>query len=412
MKTKVGILILTLCTMFFSSSAQRVVTTTRAVGYDISDNLDLDAVASIFGESANLADFEHRLNNPDNHISNLDLNQDGYIDYLRVLENSSERNSLVIIQAILDDNVFQDVATIEIERVPNGNHRVQIVGDEYLYGPDYIIEPVFVRTPLIFSFFWGSFYEPWHSPYYWGYYPSWYRYYRPYPTFRYHRHINVYINWDNAYHRSHDRTIHFSRDFYIQNRRNDYANQHPDRSFERRHEGFRNKQELHERRSTDFGNYRRNAEYQRPASRQVQENRSINSGRNEEQRNVYQNRRSTYGGDGSSQRQTQPQRREIDTENSHQKNSDNSERTIQRRSTGDEQNSKHVSRDQSTTRPEKSANQVESTKRSPASIQKPNEGPTRNRSRVVERSEQRNVRKSEAPTREPRKESQEKKRTE
>ena len=157
MKTKIGILVLVLCTSFFTVQAQRqVVTTTRANSYDISDNLDLDAVSSIFGDSKDLEDFEYRLNDPDNRISNLDLNGDGYIDYLRVIENSSDRNSLIVIQAVLDKDIYQDVATIEVERVSNGNPRIQIVGDAYIYGSNYIIEPVFVRTPLIFLFLLGA----------------------------------------------------------------------------------------------------------------------------------------------------------------------------------------------------------------------------------------------------------------
>ena len=201
MKTKIGTLVLVLCTSFFSLQAQRSVTTTRATSYDISDNLDLDAVASIFGDSENLEDFERRLNDPDARISNLDLNEDGYIDYLRVLETTSDRNSLVVIQAVLDRDVYQDVATIEIERVSNGNPRIQIVGDSYIYGSNYIVEPMFVRTPLIFSFFWGPRYASYYSPYYWGYYPSYYRYYRPYSPFRYQRHVHVHINQYNTYHR-------------------------------------------------------------------------------------------------------------------------------------------------------------------------------------------------------------------
>src|SRR5512133_1462568 len=102
MKTKIGILVLVLFTSFFSTKAQqRVRTTTRATNIDISDNLDLDAVSSIFADSKNLEDFEFRLNDPENRISNLDLNQDGYVDYLRVIETATDNNSLVVIQAVL-----------------------------------------------------------------------------------------------------------------------------------------------------------------------------------------------------------------------------------------------------------------------------------------------------------------------
>ena len=48
-------------------------TTVTATSSEISDNLDLRAVASIFGDSENLEDFERRLNDPKTQISNLDL---------------------------------------------------------------------------------------------------------------------------------------------------------------------------------------------------------------------------------------------------------------------------------------------------------------------------------------------------
>jgi hypothetical protein len=295
MKTKIGILVLALCTSFFNVQAQRrTVTTTRATSYDISDNLDLDAVSSIFGESKDLEDFEYRLNDPDNRISNLDLNQDGYIDYLRVVENSSERNSLVVIQAVLDQDVYQDVATIEIERVPDGRHRIQIVGDAYIYGPDYIIEPVFYRTPLIFSFFWGPRYTIWHSPYYWNYYPRWYSYYRPYSPFKYRRHIYAHINFENRYHHTNTYNIQISGDNYNRIRRNDYATRYPDRAFVNRHQGVGNREELVKRRSGRSAENLPNTNIQ-PSNRRIRpESRNSNNERYEQNRSNTENRRQVY----------------------------------------------------------------------------------------------------------------------
>ena len=60
-------------------------TTVTANSSDISDNLDLRAVATIFGDASDLEDFERRLNDPKSQISNLDLNNDNYVDYLRVI---------------------------------------------------------------------------------------------------------------------------------------------------------------------------------------------------------------------------------------------------------------------------------------------------------------------------------------
>src|SRR4051812_49087749 len=77
-------------------------TTVTATNTDISDNLDLRAVASIFGDSRDLEDFERRLNDPKAQISNLDLNRDNQVDYLRVIESVEGNAHLIIIQSVLD----------------------------------------------------------------------------------------------------------------------------------------------------------------------------------------------------------------------------------------------------------------------------------------------------------------------
>ncbi|HAQ21023.1 MAG TPA: hypothetical protein DCR40_17585 [Prolixibacteraceae bacterium] len=367
MKTKIGILVLVLCTSFFTVDAQRRLTTTaRATSYDISDNLDLEAVASIFGDSENLEDFERRLNDPDNRISNLDLNQDGYIDYLRVLENSTNRNSLVVIQAILDEDVFQDIATIEIEKSPNYNHRIQIVGDSYIYGSNYIIEPVYVHTPLIFSFFWGPRYSPWRSPYYWNYYPDWYSYYRPYSPFRYHRHIDVHINRYNTYHYSNNRNFYFSDDNYRQIRRNDYASRYPDRAFSNRHQGLSNRNELIERRPGNVVNRQRGNDVQRSKDRQYQDNRQSNSGRNERQRDVNVNRRPAY-----QEKSGQVQPRGYSRESSRNK-PENNNRQIQQRNENRNQSydRRPAPERRSVSTPERSNRRVESPQRNTAPREK------------------------------------------
>jgi hypothetical protein len=91
-------------------------TSVNAMNSEISDNLDLRAVASIFGDSRNLQDFERRLNDPELQISNLDLNNDNEVDYLRVIETVENRTHVIIIQSILDNDVYQDVATIDVEK--------------------------------------------------------------------------------------------------------------------------------------------------------------------------------------------------------------------------------------------------------------------------------------------------------
>ena len=50
-----------------------------ALSTDISQNLDLNAVAALFAQSATMEAFEQALNREDG-ICNLDLNGDGYVD--------------------------------------------------------------------------------------------------------------------------------------------------------------------------------------------------------------------------------------------------------------------------------------------------------------------------------------------
>ena len=162
MKTK--LLLLSLLTVVFATQIQaQNRTSVNAMNSEISDNLDLRAVASIFGDSRNLQDFERRLNDPELQISNLDLNNDNEVDYLRVIETVENRTHVIIIQSILDNDVYQDVATIDVEKDRNNQIHVQVVGDVFMYGQNYIYEPVYVATPIIYSSFWLPTYRPYCS---------------------------------------------------------------------------------------------------------------------------------------------------------------------------------------------------------------------------------------------------------
>ncbi len=210
------------------------VTTVEATSEEISQHLDLEAVASIFADSKDLAAFEYALNDPETQISNLDLNEDDQVDYLRVMESSEKSTHVVAIQAVLGKNIYQDVATIEVEKDSDGNPRAQFVGDVFLYGPNYIIEPVYVYRPVIFSIFWRPYYRPYRSVYYWGYYPKHWHYWRPHHIHHYNRHVHVHINVKHSYHRTHVRksitAVHVHRNI----RRNDFAKIHPTRSYSAR----------------------------------------------------------------------------------------------------------------------------------------------------------------------------------
>ncbi|MBV2195116.1 MAG: hypothetical protein KUL78_01235 [Flavobacterium sp.] len=248
MKTKLIHLSL-LASLTIGSLFAQEKTTVTAKNSDISDNLDLRAVATVFGDAKDLEDFERRLNDPKTQISNLDLNNDNYVDYLRVIETVEGNVHLVVVQAVLEKDVFQDVATIEVERDRNNQVQVQVVGDVYMYGANYIYEPVYVHTPVIYTTFWVSNYRPYYSSWYWGYYPSYYYYWNPFPIFRYRNHIHVHINFGHSYHYVTHRRCAAVYNNYYGRRGNGYERRYPNRSFAHRNAGYSNRYELDSRRN-------------------------------------------------------------------------------------------------------------------------------------------------------------------
>ena len=254
MKRLVIILLLSIVNYQLSTAFADETVTVTATSSDISENLDLKTVATLFGQAKDLEQFEQLLNNPDSAFSNLDLNGDGEVDYLRVIETADNNRHLVVVQAVLAKDIYQDVASIFVEKDEQNQITVQVVGDEYIYGENYIIEPVYIYRPVIYDWFWGPSWVCWHSPYYWGYYPHWWH---PYYC------MDPFLYWDHCYwHHYHHpicsyRTVHHHhphyRHMHDRVRRDDYAQRHPDRSFVTRNasRNMRNARQLdQQRRST------------------------------------------------------------------------------------------------------------------------------------------------------------------
>ena len=219
--------------------------TVSAKSTDISEGLDLKVVAKLFAEAKNLEEFETMLNNPDSAFCNLDLNGDGQVDYLRVIETGEGNKRLIVLQAVLAKDIYQDVASIYVEKDANDQVSVQVVGDEYIYGVNYIIEPVYVYRPLIYDWFWCDAWYAWHSPWYWGYYPGWWYAHHCWAHDWYWHHCY-------AYHQHHHwcsfRTGRHTYAGYHELRptvtRRDYAVAYPDQSFTRRNTNMTNAREI------------------------------------------------------------------------------------------------------------------------------------------------------------------------
>jgi hypothetical protein len=154
-------------------------TTVTAVS-EATEDLDLQAVSELFKDSENLEAFEKSLNDPEVGINNLDLDENGEVDFIRVVEEVTDDAHLIILQACLGDDEFQDVATIEVEKTDE-DYSMQIHGNEDLYGADYYVVPasVHIRTWPIITWMYRPAYRPYWSKYRFGFYPRWWRVRRP-----------------------------------------------------------------------------------------------------------------------------------------------------------------------------------------------------------------------------------------
>ena len=186
------------------------------------DNLNLYAVLDIFQKSPTLEEFERDINDKSRNINNLDLNNDRNIDYLRVVSHQVSNTHTIVIQDIISPNETQDVAVIEVSKEPSGRVFIQIIGDEDLYGKNYIIEPSDldrgtanpgyqagynnngyenqyrpVNDWLIVNFLFSPNYVVYRSPYAWGYYPVYWHpwapiFYENYWGYNRHYYSNTY----------------------------------------------------------------------------------------------------------------------------------------------------------------------------------------------------------------------------
>ena len=207
------------------------------------DNLNLYAVMKLFQESETLEGFEKNLNDENALINNLDLDGDGNIDYIKVEDNVDGNVHTIVLKDAITPHENQDVAVFTVQRFANNEVQIQLIGDEELYGKNYIIEPnyegddsgatpnpgytgntvVVNRTtyvevaawPVIHYIYLPS-YAVWHSPWYFGYYPPYWHTWRPFYWdyyYGYHHNYNHYY-YGNYRHVNHYRYAQWNDNYY------------------------------------------------------------------------------------------------------------------------------------------------------------------------------------------------------
>jgi hypothetical protein len=187
------------------------------------DNLNLYAVMNLFQESKTLEDFERDLNDQNSRINNLDLDGDGYVDYITVSDYVDGNVHTIVMQVALGPREKQDVGVFTVERFRDGSVQIQLIGDEALYGRNYIIEPNYdtpnpgyqasrynrpntyieVSAWPMVRFIYDPGYVVWHSTWYWGYYPVYWHpwtpfYYHYYYGYHHHNHDFYYTYYHHA----------------------------------------------------------------------------------------------------------------------------------------------------------------------------------------------------------------------
>ena len=188
--------------MFSLPALSQSKTDTASLGM-AGDNLDLYAVLDLFLKSKTIEDFEKSLNDTKSKINNLDLDLDKKIDFIKVVTKKDGDSYTFILQDAVSKTETQDVAVILVNRDKDKKINVQIVGDEDLYGKDYVIEPktqptpavtanpaytgsdpakdvpastttVVVQSAPIVQYVYSPAYVPYYPPYYYGYHPPYF----------------------------------------------------------------------------------------------------------------------------------------------------------------------------------------------------------------------------------------------
>lgn len=189
MKPKSSILAVLFCaSTLVSSSVLSQDVTVVAPSSEATDGLDLQAVAELFKDAKDLEEFEKSLNDPEVGVNNLDLDDNGEVDFIRVMEEASEDAHVIVLQVPLGENEFQDVATIEVEKNGEEDYNMQIRGNEVIYGVDYYIAPVQVHIHAwpIMPWIFRPVYHPYRSVFYFGFYPRWWHPWHPVAVHVYH----------------------------------------------------------------------------------------------------------------------------------------------------------------------------------------------------------------------------------
>jgi hypothetical protein len=166
--------------------------------YWAKENLDLRAVGALLEKADDAEEFEYLLNSDDNGVNNLDLNGDGYVDYVSVREYDDEYDDQrgLSLFSRFGPNEIQEIASVIFnrDRLDLNGARILLSGNEQIYGDNNYYETNWVEraVPIVSWLFNRNRNTNYESPYYNENYPDYYQTYQVVETPVYRTRVEQY----------------------------------------------------------------------------------------------------------------------------------------------------------------------------------------------------------------------------
>lgn len=165
---------------------------------DAASGLDLIAVGELVKNAKDAESFERALNDPSEKVNNLDLDENGKIDYIKVTEYGTVNLRGFSLTTELAEGQEQEIATIEIEKNVDGYAKVQTHGNQQIYGNNYYHHSrVSLTDMLIVGWLFSGNRPDYSSPWGYGRYPTDYSPYNSRSQSNYKRDISSRVSKSN-----------------------------------------------------------------------------------------------------------------------------------------------------------------------------------------------------------------------
>ena len=199
-----GLVVFMVAIVFLAPSGDDIydVNVTGLSGY-AADGLDLQAVGALLKDTKDAESLERKLNDPSVGINNLDLDEDGIVDYLKVTEYGTDNIRGFSLSTELAPGEVQEVATIEVEK-KGDMADIQVAGNSHIYGSGHYYHSSFSLVDYMLLSYLFSNHSFYRSPFGYGSYPS---HYDRYETRSYRQYRNQVPQTTSTFKRSTSSTL-------------------------------------------------------------------------------------------------------------------------------------------------------------------------------------------------------------